>query len=289
MTPSSRKNLIGYLFLTPYLSSFSSSFSSPSAVSAVLSVLQYDLTSTAHPKFVGLRNFSEALSDPYFWKAVRATALLRRPHGPLHGRRRPAARRRPQRDDARAQRRPRSPVPPRHAQRRGGRHRLAVVLQPGLRLFNHLLSYFGIGPVSFISSKFLAMPAIVLMSLWWTVGGTAVIFLTGCNRSRLPSSSAQPSTARRLAALLARHAPPSPACALLRHHRQHHRRLPGLRPALHPHPRRAGLFTRGIVQYIYETAFNQYRMGYGPHSPGFSSRWSADSLAPTCHHPKLAP
>src|ERR1039458_7808694 len=66
--------MVGYVFLLPYGAAFLVFIVLPFAVSLALAFCQYDLTSERAVKFVGLRNFREALfEDPFFWKACGAT------------------------------------------------------------------------------------------------------------------------------------------------------------------------------------------------------------------------
>ncbi|MGV9273672.1 carbohydrate ABC transporter permease [Streptomyces griseosporeus] len=49
--------------------------------------------------------------------------------------------------------------------------------QPDLGLLNHLLHLFGLGPVAWLSDESVAMWAIVLTTLWWTVGFNFLLYL----------------------------------------------------------------------------------------------------------------
>ncbi|MFE2263067.1 carbohydrate ABC transporter permease [Streptomyces griseosporeus] len=49
--------------------------------------------------------------------------------------------------------------------------------QPDLGLLNHLLRLFGAGPVAWLSDESVAMWAIVLTTLWWTVGFNFLLYL----------------------------------------------------------------------------------------------------------------
>jgi multiple sugar transport system permease protein len=108
------------------------------------------------------------------------------------------------------------------------------------------------------------MPSVVLMTLWWTVGAPAVILLAGLKQ-------------------IPRHYYEAAALdGATSWQRFRHITLPLLRPVLlfvlvmntigsfqvfgqTFMMTRGGpeLTTRVLVQYIYETAFNFYRMGYG--------------------------
>ncbi|MGW5463520.1 carbohydrate ABC transporter permease [Streptomyces sp. NPDC003996] len=49
--------------------------------------------------------------------------------------------------------------------------------QPDLGLYNHLLDAFGLGQVAWLSDQSVAMWAIVLTTLWWTVGFNFLLYL----------------------------------------------------------------------------------------------------------------
>ncbi len=66
-------NLMGYLFISPWLIGFFALTFIPIAASLVLGFTDYDILSGA-PKWVGLRNFETMfLRDPRYWSAVKAT------------------------------------------------------------------------------------------------------------------------------------------------------------------------------------------------------------------------
>ncbi|MFT3787204.1 MAG: sugar ABC transporter permease [Tepidisphaeraceae bacterium] len=130
-------------------------------------------------RFVGLRNFHEALTDPFFWKAVGVTfryvvwiiptqlvlsmLLALGMNAMLSGK---------------------------HLVR-------ALLFLPGMfsiavtgilwqwfynqefGLFNYLLGRLGLPAIPWLSNVNFAMPSIVFMTLWWTVGGSAAVVLTG--------------------------------------------------------------------------------------------------------------
>lgn len=67
-----RHNLIGYLFISPWLIGFFVFTIIPILVSLYLAFTDYSILS--EPKFVGLANFHRMFfSDPRYWKAVQAT------------------------------------------------------------------------------------------------------------------------------------------------------------------------------------------------------------------------
>ncbi|MCL5995069.1 MAG: sugar ABC transporter permease [Chloroflexi bacterium] len=68
-----RQNLYGYLFLTPWLIGFLGLFIGPGLYSFYLSFTKYDVLST--PVFLGLKNYTDMLSkDDLFWPSLGRTA-----------------------------------------------------------------------------------------------------------------------------------------------------------------------------------------------------------------------
>ena len=70
------RNACAYLFIAPFAVSFFSFVILPFFVALGLAFVKLDLTSHEPVAFVGLKNFQEALSDQYFWKAVWATSYF---------------------------------------------------------------------------------------------------------------------------------------------------------------------------------------------------------------------
>ena len=258
-----KRSITGWLFAVPYLSLFTLFVAGPLVFGFALSLFRWELLSTAKPQFVGVQNYVEAVNDPNVHQALRATltfvwlavpstilfALLLATG--LHA----------------------------VAGKRQGFWRaciytphLLTVSVAGLvwrwfynkefGIINALLRPIGI-EIPWLSDTAWAMPAIVLMTLWWTLGGPAVVLLSGLHN--IPVGYLE-------AASL------DGATPLQRYLRI---TLPLMRPVLlfvtvmHVIGgfqvfgqifiiTRGGpeLSTRSLVQYIYETAFNNYRMGY---------------------------
>jgi len=257
--------LSGYLFLLPYLTLFAVFLLLPLIFGLWLSVTKYELLSAKPARFIGLDNFREALADPYFWKSLGATSLFVGLATPLtvtgaliiaaliHA------------------------LP----EKRQSVYRLAIFIPTILTvtvvgilwrwfysgnfgMFNGYLERWGFARVPWIESTTLAMPSIVLMTFWWTVGSPMVILLAGLKQ--IPSVYHEAAAIdgatgfRRFISIT----------------------LPLLRPVLlfvivvnvigafqvfgqtfivtKGGPERS---TRVLVQYIYETAFQSYRLGYG--------------------------
>lgn len=255
--------LSGYLFALPFLVLFGGFVVLPLLYGLGLSLFRWDMLSAAPPRFAGAANYREAFGDGYFWMALGATG---RYVGMV--------------------------VPftilvalavavgiqsaPGHWQ---PFYRAAYYL-PGVititvagllwrwfynaefGLFNAYLGKVGV-KVPWITEPDWAMFSLVLMTVWWTTGGPMVALLAGLQNIPLAyyeAASLDGATGWR---------------------RFFHITLPLLRPVL--------LFvvvmnvigafqvfgqvyiitrggpemsTRTMVQYIYETAFNNYRMGY---------------------------
>jgi multiple sugar transport system permease protein len=259
-----RQHIIGYLFLVPYAASFLVFIVLPFVVSLVLAFCQYDLTSGRSLHFVGLRNFNEALHDPFFWKAVWVTfryvawiiptqlilsMLLALGMNAMTR----------QRNTVRAM----LFLP--------GMFSIAVTgilwqwfYNQEFGLFGYLCKQVGLPALPWLSNINLAMPAIVLMSLWWTVGGSAAVILTGLQQ--IPTQILE-------------------AAAIdgaTRWQTFWRVTLPMLKPVLlfMVVMNTIGAFqmfaqsmlltnggpemtTRGVVSLIYDTAFGDYRLGYG--------------------------
>jgi multiple sugar transport system permease protein len=264
VTYARKRGLAGLLFLTPFGLAFVVFVIVPILVALVLAFMQFDLTSRESIQFVGLRNFQEAWKDDYFWQAMRATlayvvlmvpSLIVTALAMALGL---------------------------NAMSRGRNIVRALLFLPGMLnvavtgilwrwfydgqfgLFNFLLKQFHLEPAPWLSEKAYAMPSIVLMSLWWTLGGTSVILLAALQQIPRQVFEASVLDGAGPRALLTKIT------------------LPLLRPVLlfvvvtntiagfqvfgQPFLLTRGgpeLSTRGLVQYIYETAFNNYRLGYG--------------------------
>ncbi len=259
-----RGNITGYLFLAPYLLLFVTFVLAPLVYGLGLSLFEWEMLSPAPPRFVGLANYAEALQSEYFWTALFATArfvvlcvpltLLLALLAALGIHATPRARQTVYR---------------------------AVYFLPTLisisvagilwrwffngefGLFNAVLEPLGV-KVPWLTDASLAMWAIVLMTLWWGLGGPIVVLLAGLGQiPRQYYEAAAIDGAGRVRQFI-------------------HITLPQLRPVLlfvsvmnvigafqvfgQTYIITGGgpeLSTRVLVHYIYETAFNNYRMGYG--------------------------
>jgi len=255
--------LSGYLFALPYLILFCGFLLLPLAYGLGLSFFRWELLSPAPPAFIGLGNYREAVGSDYFRRALGATFRFVLMAVPLTvglalllavG----------------IQAIPRS---------RQSFYRAAYFLPTILTisvagllwrwffntefgLFNAYLAPLGLR-VPWLTDAAWAMRSVVLMTLWWTVGGPMVVLLAGLQQ--IPAHYYEAASLDGANTL----------------HRFFHITLPLLRPALlfvlvmnligafqvfgqtfiitRGGPEQS---TRVLVQYIYETAFNNYRMGY---------------------------
>ena len=254
----------GYLFLLPYLTLFGLFLVVPLVYGLGISFFRWELLSRVPPVFIGLDNFREAFSTENFWKALWASARFVAMATPLtvglalliavglH-----------------------NVGPKRQAMYRAAFFvpTMVTISVAGILwrwffnsefgVFNALLSSLGLQKVGWLTDKAWAMPSIVLMTLWWTVGGPMVVLLAGLQNigpQYLEAASLDGATSWQ---------------------RFRYVVLPLLRPVLFFVVimnvigafqvfgqtfmiTRGGpeLSTRSLVQYIYETAFNNYRMGF---------------------------
>lgn len=255
--------LRAYGFLLPYLFLFAGFLLLPLLFGFGLSFYRWEMLSPAPPHLAGLTNYREAVTDEYFWRALRATfyfVVLAVPSTVAA---------------ALA-----IAVALNNLPRRQALYRAAFLLPTMMSvsvvgilwrwffsndfgLFNGWLAPLGIS-IPWISDPRWAMPSIVLMTLWWTAGGSMLVLLAGLQQ--IPSHYYEAASIDGANGW----------------EQFRHITLPLLRPVLlfvivtgiigafqvfgqtfmvtHGGPE---LSTRVLVQYLYETAFNHYRMGYG--------------------------
>lgn len=254
----------GYLFVAPYLVLFMSFIVLPLVFGLGLSFFRWEILSPLPPDPIGFANYREALGDEYFWKALWATAFFVLMAVPLTV------------GLALVTALGLSALRNRSALYRAA-YFIPIMINISVAgilwqwffnsefgLFNHYFEKMGLGKVPWLTDPKLAMPSVVLMTLWWTLGGPAVILLAGLKH--IPEHYYE-------AAVI----DGATGWKLL-----WHITLPLLKPVLlfvliinligsfqifgqTFVMTRGGpeLSTRVLVQYIYETSFNFYRMGYG--------------------------
>lgn len=254
----------GLIFLAPYVASFLVFIVAPLLFALVLAFMQFDLTARDKIQFIGLKNFQDALNDPHFWQALKATlgfVVLMVPGLVIFAL---------------------AAAIGLNAMGKGRNAVRAMIYLPGMLnvavttilwrwfydgqfgLFNFVLKNLGLDAMPWLSERSFANPSIVLMSLWWSMGGTCIVLLAALQqipRAIVEAAGLDGATGGKMFSQIT---------------------LPLLRPVLFFVVitstiggfqvfgqsfllTRGGpeLATRGLVQYIYETAFNNYRMGYG--------------------------
>ncbi|MBN1516319.1 sugar ABC transporter permease [Candidatus Sumerlaeota bacterium] len=264
ISSSRRHDLAAYLFLAPYLTLFAVFILLPFVYSLLLSLFRWEMVSLTPPRFIGWGNYAEALHSDYFWKAMWVTFKFVIMLAPMMlllsllaalGINACGAFRQPIYRAAYF-------IPA-----------LISVSVAGILwrwfyntdfgLFNAYLSELG-WRIPWITSSKLAIVSIVLMTLWWGIGGTTIILIAGLQG--IPDSYYEAAAIDGAGRI----------------HQFFYITLPQLRPILlfitvmniigsfqvfgQTFMITGGgpeLSTRTMVQYIYETAFTNYRMGYG--------------------------
>jgi multiple sugar transport system permease protein len=72
-TPTGRRTLTGYLAISPFILGFVLWFLIPAGTAAWLAFQEWNLIK--EPRFVGLRNFERLFQDKLFWQALKVTAI----------------------------------------------------------------------------------------------------------------------------------------------------------------------------------------------------------------------
>jgi len=254
----------GYLFLLPYLALFGAFLIAPLCYGLGLSFFDWEMISPFPPKFINLGNYEEALKSPYFWRALWATIrfVIMIVPSVVSGALLIAVLI--------------NNVSPKRESFFRAAYFFPTIISISVAgilwrwfyntefgLFNSYLEHVGIR-IHWLSEVKWAMKSIVLMTLWWTLGGAMVVLLAGLKQ--IPDQYYEAAAIDGAGAF----------------HRFFHITLPLLRPVLlfvivmsiiasfqvfgqTFMITRGGpeLSTRVLVQYIYETAFSNYRMGYG--------------------------
>jgi multiple sugar transport system permease protein len=175
--PVGRRNLVGYIFVSPFLLGFILWFLVPAFVAAWLALQEWNLI--RDPTFIGLDNFRKLLvEDPLFWKSLQVTTLYSVVSVPL-----------------------RLILSflvalllntkvrgmsffrtifylPSIVPAVANAVLWAWILNTEFGLLNAGLHYLGLTKVHWLQEPSLAIPALVLMSLWG-LGGSMVIYLAG--------------------------------------------------------------------------------------------------------------
>lgn len=257
-----KENLTAYAFILPYFALFGLFMVYPIIQGFLLSLTERDIFGF-DVRFVGAENYLRLLEDPTFWISVRNTArfaLMAVPSNVILGLLLATLLFRSFRGRELS-------LTCFFVPRVLSISVLAFIwmwlYEPQWGLLNYYLGRLGISPVNWLRDTAIAMPAIVVASLWWTVGHNMILFLAGMQQ--IPSELYEAakvdgaSSVRSFFSIT----------------------LPLLRPTM--------LFvlvtqviasfqifgqvyimtgggpagsTRVLVQYIYETAFSYFELGY---------------------------
>lgn len=179
MTQSTlRRNLEGYLFLAPFLVPFCFFFVYPILEGVYVSFSNTNIA-TGESAFVGLHNYQALAQDLVFWHSLRNTmifvienvpvlilgglllALLLNQHFPGRGAVRSIF------------------IAPYLITGSAIAIIWEAVLDPQAGLLNQYLAMLGLSPQAWLGAAATAMPAIVLVTLWWRVGFPLLVLLAG--------------------------------------------------------------------------------------------------------------
>lgn len=178
-----REARAAWLFVTPALTLFAVFFLVPVAAGLLLSLTDFDLYAIGSPgaaRFVGLRNYLQALTNPVFWIALKNTLYFVLVGGPL----------------AVVVSLGAALLVNARLVRLKGLFRtiffapvvttlvaVAIVWRylyhPHYGLLNHALGVVGIGPIDWLGDPHWAMPAIILLAVWKNFGYNMLIFIAG--------------------------------------------------------------------------------------------------------------
>ena len=255
----------GYLFLLPYIVLFSAFLVVPLVYGLGLSFFRWEMLSSAPPEIIGFGNYIEALKDDYFWKAFLATFRFVIMAVPISV------------TLALAVAVGINALPLKKQSFFRATYFLPTLVSISVAgilwrwffstefgLFNAYLEKAGFAPIPWLTDPSWAMKSIVFMTVWWTIGGAMIILLAGLQS--IPNHYYEAASIDGATSW----------------HKFLYITLPLLKPVLlfvivlstigafqvfgqtfiitRGGPE---LSTRVLVQYIYETAFTRYRMGYG--------------------------
>jgi multiple sugar transport system permease protein len=178
-----RQARAAWIFVAPAAGLITVFFLVPVVAGLLLSLTDFDLYaigSLGATRFVGLRNYAEALRNPVFWTAARNTFYFVLAGGPLSVLASLAA----------------ALLLGAKSVRLRGLFRtvyftpvvtmlvaVAIVWRyichPRYGLLNHALGWIGVGPIDWLGDPHWSMPAIILLTVWKNFGYNMLIFLAG--------------------------------------------------------------------------------------------------------------
>ena len=175
-TPSGRRTITGYLFISPFILGVLFWVLYPAGMAAWLAFQEWNLITPA--KYVGLKNFQTMFNDPLFWQAFKVTSIYTFVSVPLglilsfslalliNMKVRGLALFRT------------IYYLPSIVPAVASAVLWAWILNTDFGLLNGVLSYFGLPKIAWLQEPKWTMPAFILMSLWG-VGQAMIIFLAG--------------------------------------------------------------------------------------------------------------
>jgi multiple sugar transport system permease protein len=175
-TPSGRRTITGYLFISPFILGVLFWVLYPAGMAAWLAFQDWNLITPA--KYVGLKNFQTMFNDKLFWQAFKVTSIFTFVSVPLglilsfslalliNMKVRGLALFRT------------IYYLPSIVPAVASAVLWAWILNTDFGLLNGVLSYFGIPKIAWLQEPKWTMPAFILMSLWG-VGQAMIIFLAG--------------------------------------------------------------------------------------------------------------
>jgi multiple sugar transport system permease protein len=179
VTRTTRRAIAGYCWIAPWVIGFLAFKLGPMLAALALSLTKYDVVS--RPEWLGLENYAYALTvDPLFWRSLRTTLYYVGASVPLgivaslgvalllNQRRRGTATYRT------------LFFLPNLTPIVAAAMLWLWIYHPQFGPLNYLLGLIGIAPIGWLGSTAWAVPALILISLWYGVGGNRmVIFLAG--------------------------------------------------------------------------------------------------------------
>jgi multiple sugar transport system permease protein len=175
-TPRGRRTITGYLFLSPFILGVLLWVVYPAGMAAWLSFQKWNLISDPTP--VGLQNFKTMIGDPLFWQSLKVTTIFTVFSVPLslllsltmailiNTKVKGIAIFRT------------IYYLPSIVPAVANAVLWAFILNTDFGLLNDILHFFGFPKMAWLQEPELALPAMILMSLW-TVGQAMIIFLAG--------------------------------------------------------------------------------------------------------------
>ncbi len=178
-----QNNRAAWFFIAPALLLIGVFFFLPVGASLLLSLTDFDIYAIAdssNTRFVGLRNYAALFDNPVFWAAVKNTFYFALVGGPL---------------TVAVSLGAALLVNARVVKYKSFFRTIFFVpfvttlvavaivwkylYHPQYGLFNYMLSWFGIGPIGWLSDASWAMPSIILMAVWKNFGYNMLIFIAG--------------------------------------------------------------------------------------------------------------